>query len=260
MSEIFDSIYAGTYDELYYDKDYAAECDLIERIFQTYGNGTIKSVLDLGCGTGNHAIPLAHRGYKIVGVDRSEGMLARAHKKLANLLSKSTATFHHGDIRTIDLHQNFDAVLMMFAVLGYQLENADILSSLKTAHRHLRPGGIFIFDVWFGPAVLKQGPSQRVKEIPTPEGKIIRVTSGELDIGRHICTVKYHLSRLEGERLADETEETHRVRYFFTLELEHFLQGAGFTLARLAAFPDFDREPSEDTWNILGVVKAISGG
>jgi hypothetical protein len=65
---------------------------------------------------------------------------------------------------------------------------------------------------------------------------------------------------LEGERLVDETEETHRVRYFPPLELEHFLQGAGFTLARLAAFPDFDREPSEDTWNVLGVVKAISGG
>jgi SAM-dependent methyltransferase len=260
VSKSFDTIYAGAYDELYYDKDYAAECDLIERIFQTYGNGTVKSVLDLGCGTGNHAIPLAHRGYEIVGVDRSESMIARAHKKLAQSLNKSAATFHLGDIRTIDLHQQFDAVLMMFAVLGYQLEDEDILSSLQAAHRHLRPGGVFIFDVWFGPAVLKQGPSQRVKEIPTPEGKIVRVTSGELDIGRHICTVKYHLSRLERERLADETEETHQVRYFFPQELEHFLQGTGFTLGRLAAFPGFDREPSEDTWNVLGVVKAISGG
>jgi len=147
----------------------------------------------------------------------------------------------------------------MFAVLGYQLENVDVISSLKTANRHLRPGGLFLFDVWFGPAVLKQRPSQRVKEVPTAEGKIVRVTSGELDIQRHICTVNYRMQRMEGDRLAAETEECHRVRYFFSLELERFLQKGGFTLIRLGAFPDFDREPSEETWNVLGVVQSIAG-
>jgi hypothetical protein len=51
---------------------------------------------------------------------------------------------------------------MMFAVLGYQGENDDVLAALKTAHRHARPGGLFLFDVWYGPAVLHERPSQRV--------------------------------------------------------------------------------------------------
>jgi ubiquinone/menaquinone biosynthesis C-methylase UbiE len=60
MSQSFGLIYSDAYDLIYRDKDYNAECDLIERIFQTYSNST-RSVLDLGCGTGNHAFPLAQR-------------------------------------------------------------------------------------------------------------------------------------------------------------------------------------------------------
>ena len=59
MSEMFGAVYADAYDLLYQDKDYDAECDLIESLFKNYGESGIKSVLDLGCGTGNHAVPLA---------------------------------------------------------------------------------------------------------------------------------------------------------------------------------------------------------
>ena len=252
MSDVFGSVYADTYDLFYRDKDYAAECDLIERLFQTYGDGSIHKVLDLGCGTGNHAISLAQQGYQVVGVDLSDSMLAHARKKAADLPESSGVTFHQGDVRTIDLEQRFDAALMMFAVLGYQQDNADVLSALRTARRHLRPGGLFIFDVWYGPAVLHQRPSQRIRVIPTPKGKILRVASGELDIRRHVCTVHFHVWRLEGERLVAETEESHSMRYFFPRELDLFLECSGFTLVQLGGFPEFDRYPGETTWNVLG--------
>ncbi len=256
MSEVFGSIYADAYDLFYRDKDYAAECDLIERIFKTYGNGPIHSVLDLGCGTGNHTIPLVQRGYEVVGVDCSKSMLAQARRKAAALSDGSGVALHQGDVRSVDLQRDFDAALMMFAVLGYQLENADVLSALKTARRHLHPGGLLIFDVWYGPAVLHQRPSQRIKVLPTPDGKILRVASGELDIHRHVCTVHYRVWQLEGERLVAETEESHSMRYFFPLELELLLECSGFALIRLGAFPEFDQDPDETTWNLLGVARA----
>ena len=52
---------------------------------------------------------------------------------------------------------------MMFAVLGYQHTNADVLDALATARAHLDVGGLFAFDVWYGPAVLSERPSERVK-------------------------------------------------------------------------------------------------
>jgi len=256
MKEVFGPVYANVYDLIYHDKDYITECELIERIFKTYGNGTIRSVLDLGCGTGNHAIPLAKRGYEIVGVDFSAEMLSHARRKAAAVFGDKGPVFRRGDIRYIDLQRQFDAVLMMFAVLSYQIENADVLSTLKTARHHLYQGGLLIFDVWYGPAVLHQRPSQRVKVIPTPEGKILRVASGELNSRRHICTVNYHLWQLEGEKVVAEAEESHTMRYFFPLELDLFLECSGFTPIRLGAFPEFDRDPDETTWNVLEVARA----
>ena len=256
MREPFGSDYAGAYDQLYRDKNYLKECELIDRLLRTYADGTIHSVLDLGCGTGNHAIPLAERGLSVVGVDRSDTMLQAARKKAAAQEVDGNVNFYEGDIRSFQMGHLFDASLMMFAVLGYQLDNADVLAALRTARQHLRAGGLFIFDVWYGPAVLRQGPSDRVKSILTEKGQILRSASGQLDVQRHLCKVSYHLWELEDDRLTRETEETHRMRYFFPLELDLFLDCCGFAPIRLGAFPEFDRDPDETTWNVCAVARA----
>jgi hypothetical protein len=93
--------------------------------------------------------------------------------------------------------------------------------------------------------------------IPTDRCQILRVASGELDIQRHLCKVSYRLWKIEGERLAGQTEETHRMRYFFPLELDLFLESSGFIPVRLGAFPEFDRDPDTTTWNALAVARAV---
>ena len=55
-----------------------------------------------------------------------------------------------------------DATVMMFAVLGYFPGNSDVQAALDSARRHLRPGGLFFCDMWYGPAVLSQRPSERI--------------------------------------------------------------------------------------------------
>ncbi len=257
MSEVFGAEYADAYDDLYKDKNYTEECRLIDRLLQSYGNGTVRSVLDLGCGTGNHVLPLAEKGYKLVGVDRSARMLDAARQKLSNQRLSGQTVFYEGDIRSFRVEQSFDASLMMFAVLGYQLENRDVLAALQTARRHVESGGILIFDVWYGPAVLREGPSDRVKSIATDEGQILRLASGQVDVQRHLCKVSYHLWRMEGDRTRGQTEETHLMRFFFPLELNLFLECSGFAPIRLGAFPEFDRDPDTTTWNVCGVARAV---
>ena len=257
MTEVFGSEYADAYDILYKDKDYLEESRLIDRLLQTYGNEPVRSLLDLGCGTGSHALPLAQRGYEVVGVDRSARMLESAHKKAISGQIDGKVNFYQEDIRSFQVERSFDACLMMFAVLGYQLENRDVLAALRAARKHLRTGGVFIFDVWYGPAVLRQGPSERVKLIPTDRGQILRVASGELDVERHLCKVSYRLWKIEGDRLIGQTEETHLMRYFFPLELNLFLECSGFVPIRLGVFPEFDRDPDTTTWNVLGLARAV---
>ena len=255
MTELFGPEFATAYDALYKDKNYAEECRLIDRLLQSYGDGTVRRVLDLGCGTGNHVVPLAEMGYELAGVDRSERMLDAARRKVSDQQFNSRTAFYKGDIRSFHIEQSFDASLMMFAVLGYQLENLDVLAALRTARRHLRSGGILIFDVWYGPAVLQQGPSERVKSIPIEHGEILRWASGRLDVQRHLCEVNYRLWRIE-DGCARQTQETHRMRFFFPQELNLFIQSADLVPLRLGAFPEFDRDPDSTTWNVCGVARA----
>ncbi len=256
MSE-FDSAYSRAYDALYREKDYAAECDLLERIFREQAEGGVASVLDLGCGTGNHSLPLAARGYDVVGVDRSPGMLEQARAKAGGLTGGPAAPrFVDSDLRDLELDTTFDAVLLMFAVLGYQLGNDDVLAALRTARRHTRPGGLLVFDVWYGPAVLSQRPGERVKVNDTSGGKLIRATSGRLDVDRHLCEVSYTLWQISDQRLVEESTERHGMRYFFPQELRLFLDLSGFERLRLTAFPSTTEPCDDTTWNALAVARA----
>ncbi len=257
MKKVFGAEYSDLYDVFYQDKGYNVECDLVERIFREHGGDAVGTILDLGCGTGRHALALAERGYRVAGVDRSENMLAQAKEKARERSLGTKVTWRQGDIRDLDMRAKFDAVLMMFAVLGYQHTNADVLAALSVARKHLSAGGLLIFDVWYGPAVLNQKPEQRVRMLDTEQGRIVRFASSELDTGNHICQVHYDIWRFEGNTLASETEETHALRYFFPLELQLFLQNTGFSMIELKDFPGFNHEPDETTWNTWCVAKAV---
>jgi len=256
MRDVFSKGYADLYDVTYAEKPYDAECDVLERVFREHGTRPIGEVLDLGCGTGSHAMHLSRRGYRLVGVDVSAAMLARAKEKLLAGKPASPVELVEGDVRTVELGRTFDAALMMFAVLGYQTSNRDVAAALENARRHLAPGSLLALDVWYGPAVLAQRPATRFRTRPVPGGQLLRLSEGDLDVRHHLCTVRFHLWRIEGGAMVAETVETHRMRFFFPLELELFLAGAGFELVRLSAFPEIDSEPDETTWNVLAVARA----
>ena len=253
VSDQFGSVYADSYDTLYDTKDYEAECTLLEGVFDRYGARPTRSILDLGCGTGKHALILGGRGFSVTGVDRSPSMLALARERAMNL--GRAVDFVEGDVRSAALDRRFDAVLLMFAVLGYQLTDKDVTATFRTARRHLVPGGLLVFDVWYGPAVIAQGPSQRMKSVTKGATVIERHAAGRLDPARHRCIVDYRLVITDGA--TTETAESHTVRYFFDEEIRRFTQAAGLEMARLGAFPDFDADPDETTWNVLAVARAI---
>jgi len=257
MTTVFGPTYASHYDDLYRDKGYQAECDAIEEAFRRYGSGPISTVLDLGCGTGSHAVCLAGRGYRVLGVDRSPEMLRLARAKRDETGPASDTEFVAGDLRSLDLGRRFDAVLMMFAVLGYQLDDAAVAAALASVRRHLTSGGLFVFDVWYGPAVLAERPSPRLKTVPLPDGQLMRSSKGELDEKRRVCSVSFRVWRVVNGTTAEETEETHEMRYFFPDELERSLVGEQLQLLRLTAFPSLDRDADERSWNVLGVARAV---
>jgi SAM-dependent methyltransferase len=246
--------YAKIYDAIYRSKNYDSEVDLIERILVRHGLGSSRRLLDLGCGTGTHALRLAQRGHTVIGVDRSAEMLARARAKLAG--SDGAIEFREADIRKVDLRQRFDAALMMFTVLGYQLTDSDLAEALSSVRRHLGPGGLFIFDVWYGPAVLAGRPAERRINLDEGATRISRKTRAVLDQTRHLCRVTFDLERIDGDGRAERWQEEHVVRYYFYPELQSALGQSQLELLSLRDFPNDKTPADERTWNVIGVAQA----
>lgn len=248
---VFGPLYSQIYDALYKDKDYQRECDYLEELFKMF-RVKVKKILDLGCGTGNHSIELAKRGYEVIGIDISEKMITIATEKLKNLNNRKIK-FIRDDIRNFSLKERFDAVISMFAVIGYINENDDLIKTFSNVREHLKEDGIFIFDVWFGPAVINLKPTQKVKEIDIQEGgKIFRITTPQLDVMKHIVEVNFKVIYINENNL-HIFEENHKMRFFFPKELELMLKISGFKKVYLFPFLETERKPDENDWNITAV-------
>lgn len=240
--------YADFYDQLYEDKDYEKECAFIKQIFETHSTKEIRSVLDLGCGTGSHALIFANMGYDVTGIDLSEAMLGIAQTKAAE--SDKNLKFQKQDIRHLELAQQFDAAVAMFAVMGYQTSNKDFEDTLISVYSHLSPGGLLVFDVWFGPAVLTEKPQDRMKIVKSQNKKIIRYAHPILDVVHHTVEVNYTILEITDQK-ATEITEHHLMRYFFYQEIAYFLEKSGFKLLQIKPFMDLKHDVDESCWNIV---------
>jgi SAM-dependent methyltransferase len=254
----FGQVYADAYDALYAAKDYAGECDMIELLLAEFGTvRPIRRVLDLGCGTGGHAIPLAARGYAVTGIDVSPAMLARARDKTA-ATGPGGGVFRSGDIRGVRLADApFDGAIMMFAVLGYQETLRDVQAALATARAHLVAGAALVFDVWYGPGVLADTPGPRFRAVETPAGRIVRRAESVLDEARHLCTVTYKLDRWVDGKLSESTSERHSMRFFFPQELDRLARDCGFVCSAIRGFPDWHASADQTAWTAVGVFRAV---
>ena len=252
--KIFDK-YSDYYDLLYKDKDYAAEVDYVNRLIKKYLPDA-KSILDMGCGTGNHDFLLTERGYHVTGIDNSEVNIEKANSKLAAFNSKSSILdFKKGDIRNIRLNQTFDVVISLFHVMSYQNTNDDLGAAFTTAKVHLKQGGLFIFDCWYGPAVLTDRPEVRVKSAEDKAISVIRIAEPEMIANENIVKVNYQV--IIKDKLTEkvnELREIHKMRYLFKPEIEDMLDKLGFAPVGFTEWMT-EQAPGFDTWNVCFVAR-----
>lgn len=220
--------YAYYYNAFYRDKDYGAEAVQIDFLLKKYGKD-ISTVINYGCGTGRHDIELTKMGYHCTGIDLSELMIEIANHNVHS--QNMDIDFGVADIRKYKPNMQYDAVISLFHVMSYQNKNEDILEAFRSARSALHPGGIFIFDVWYGPGVLSDKPCVRVKEIEDEKNKLVRIARPIMYDKDNVVDVCYEVFIVDKD--SGETKvinETHSMRYFFRPELDCYLKETGFEL------------------------------
>ena len=245
--------FAKYYDIIYADKDYEKECDFIEAIIQAYHvSSNPRKILDIGCGSGEHAMILAQRGYQMTGIDFSETMISMAKKKSSSL----NIDFQIMDMTEFSLAEKFDVCTCLFSSICYLPRNDDLKTTLKSIRESLQPDGLFIFDFWNGIAVISQKPSIKIKDVKyDDDSRIIRIAEPELDLTNQICSIKYHCLVIKGEKLTDEFEEIHPIRFFFPREIESYLQDSGFKIIKVCSLLNYSFEQDPDNWCLTIIAK-----
>jgi SAM-dependent methyltransferase len=259
--------YSKYYDLLYSKKEYEKEVEFVDFLLSKYNINQCGSILELGSGTGRHAFYLARKGYKIDGVDQSATMLEMAGDFLSQCDSSiaNKIVLSQGDIRTLRTGKKYDAVISLFHVMSYQTTNSDLEAVFQTVKEHVRSEGLFIFDVWYGPAVLTQLPTVRHKKFENANGIVERIAVPTLNENHNTVQVDYHLFVQEKrndiypeESFVKSTfykvEEQHKMRYLFLPEIESLCEKFGMKLEHACEWLTGETL-SRHTWGACFVVK-----
>lgn len=245
--------YSRYYDLLYATKDYAKEAAYVLGIIKRH-RPQARTLLDLGCGTGVHACAFARAGYQVIGVDRSEAMLEQARERAREEIapdSCGSVDFVAGDIREISLSRRFDVVTALFHVISYLPTNDALHATFSRIQQLIAPNGLLIFDHWYGPAVLTERPTPRIKVFEDADVKIVRIATPSLQVNDSLVDVHYDLFVIDkASGHCEQLAEDHRMRYLFRTELQDLLAQHKF---QTVAFTEWlsDDAPSATSWSTV---------
>jgi len=246
MEDIFRR-YATYYDIIYQDKEYSRECSFFEKILRVYSRSMRGKILELACGTGGHAIPLAKRGYRISACDMSAGMVELARKK-AKAQGVNIA-FQVSRMQDFKAGKGFDAAVIFFASINYLRQACDIKKTFLNVHSQLKKGGIFTFDFWNGFAVIGSLTPAGVKVAHSLIYSIRRESSKRLFPMKQLCEVRFKFKVSGADNFKEEFCEKHLIRYFFPEEMKFYLEMCGFQVLKICPFMKLDSDLSNRDWD-----------
>ncbi len=224
---------AQVYDFLMQDSPYDRWLEWVGDFWREHGQP--RTVLDLGCGTGNIAIPLAKQGHQVVGIDLSSEMLAMAFEKAQRAQVK--VKWLEQDMRTLEAPQA-DSVISLCDSFSYLTEEEDVQQAFQQVYDHLTPGGYFLFDV-HSPYKITHIFGENTFTLL--EEDIAYIWNCFCDADR--LEVEHQLTFFikQPNGLFQRLEESHVQRAYQPTQMIQWLREAGFTEIKLTA--DFANLP-----------------
>ena len=236
-ADIYDSVYAYVRDDIPF---------YVEEAVKSGG-----PVLELGCGTGRVAFPIARAGVEIVGLDFSRRMLDVAESKLP-LLEKSSGslTLVHGDMRDFSLNEKFKLIIIPFRGFLSLLTVEDEARTLVNILGHLAPGGKLVFNIFVPDLDMlsQEGDvAYHFRDVTNPEtgGKLVIWHQSSYDNVNQIINARTIIEELDDDSVM--TRRLYRdfeLRYVHRWEMHHLLRVCGYN--QLELYGDFDRSDFDE--------------
>jgi ubiquinone/menaquinone biosynthesis C-methylase UbiE len=188
-------------------------------------------LLDVPCGFGRHGVPLARAGFRVVGVDRSEALLAEARRRAGG---ERQPKFVRADYRQLPLaDESFDAAVNLFTSLGYLGDEEDV-RVLAEIRRVLRPGGRLVVETIHRDLLARDDREQVWQGLG--EGRLL-LEQHAFDAASGVVQTTQTLIEGSGAR----ESRTYSVRVYAATELAAMLRRAGF--AEVRCLGGFEGEP-----------------
>lgn len=250
----------GEYYDLIYSEfpDYKAECDFIEKVAEKFFEEKPRRILDLGCGTGSHALILAKRGYQVTGIDQSDVVIQRAKEKARE--EKIKAHFFVQDMREFKLQGKFDCAICMFGGFGYLLTYSDLERLFFNLAHHLNENGVFMFECW-SVGGLKPTPYRSWLKRQDKNVTLYRMSESNFDNETNILDIDMDFVVTDDKTVVDIFDEKHQIRCYTIAEMQHYVNKNEYELLAVYNWDTENKtelkEPKKDTFRIMAIVKPL---
>jgi SAM-dependent methyltransferase len=209
-AELYDLIYSGF-------KDYTTEARELATIIRRE-HPAARTILDVACGTGEHARRLAEDyGFEVDGLDLDPAFVRIARDKLTH------GTVYRADMTSFQVPRRYDVILSLFSSIGYVRTLENVRRTLERFRLHLADHGIAVVEPWFPPGVLEPKHIS-VKTAETPEVSVARMSIVEIEDRLSRLRFEYLIGRPTG---IERASEVHELGLFTTSEMIVCFQQAG---------------------------------
>lgn len=212
---------AGLYDAIYGQiKDYADEGRQIAALIRE-AHPAARTVLDVACGTGEHARRLTELGFEVDGIDLEPGFVEIARGKLPR------ARFEIADMAGFDLGRTYDVVTCLFSAIGYADTLPRMRAAIASLRRHVAPDGVVLVEPWITPEEFGDGRTGSL-ELAVGELRVTRHFQTSRDGNLSTLRFDYDIAGPDGTRHA---REVHTLGLYTVAEMQAAFEAAGLVAA-----------------------------
>jgi SAM-dependent methyltransferase len=247
--------FAYVYDQLMADMPYGEWLGWLESYWSIHGRPT--TIVDLGCGTGTIAIPLAQSGMQVKAIDLSKDMLQVANRKAMaaqqDMTFTGTLEWVEADMRRWSTKQKVDSVISLCDCLNYMTSEEDLLLTFQSTYNGLVDGGTFLFDMHHWNQLADVAAHE---PYCLDEEDLAYIWTCQLD--ETVSSLEHRLVLFvrEDNRFI-RVVESHRQRAFPASTVVQLLKKAGFD--HVETYADFTYEPIDHDTTLRMFFVAVKG-